>query len=153
MVELPLCLSTILEMFGGTDVLTFTHYELVSDNLMLQLLYFEKRGPSTHWISNRTTSDLMAVWAIELYSNSPQPSHLKELFLHCGHLKCVYTLQPKSSHSVVNSLQWGNYTFLSYCLQCRKFNFQLNKIQVFFHCITSLQNWYSLSFCMVWKIM
>jgi len=72
MVEFPLCLSTILEMFEGTEVLTFMHYVLVSDNLMLQLLYFEKRTPSTHWISDRTTSDLMAVWAAELYSNSPQ---------------------------------------------------------------------------------
>jgi len=30
----------------------------------LYLLYFEKRTPSTHWISNRTTSDLMAVWVV-----------------------------------------------------------------------------------------
>lgn len=61
MVELPLCLSTILAMFAGTEVLIFMHYVLVSDNLILQLLYFEKISPSTHWISNRTTLDLMEV--------------------------------------------------------------------------------------------
>jgi len=34
MVELP------LEIFGATEVLTFVHYVLMSNKLMLQLLYF-----------------------------------------------------------------------------------------------------------------
>jgi len=44
MVELPLCLSTILEMFGGTEVLTFMHYVLVSDCICCIL----RKEPQVH---------------------------------------------------------------------------------------------------------
>lgn len=73
-VELPLCLSTILETSGGTEVLTFTHYVLVSDNAPVAV-FWEKNPKYT---LDKWQNHLMAVWAAELYSNSPhnQPTLL-----------------------------------------------------------------------------
>jgi hypothetical protein len=80
-------------MFGGREVLNFMHYVLVSDNLMVQLLYFGKKAPSTHWISNRTTSYMRLCeqlnWILTVHSEPTELSYpcieiISNVYTHCS---------------------------------------------------------------------